>query len=239
MSLMKYSPNISHCSILTYTNTGLEWESGWGTRRALSCFSGRDLSPSFLWCQTNRSLAFSSRPPDHSELHSLEWSIIPQQAVMLSSQQRVRSQVQFRLCWALSLLARCIDQSLWWQSYLSEESLTWGRSLKCLFFSFFLNEMWHQHGGHRQANVIAMFEARTVPQWATEKQKYRRDAGTLWESGEEEEEEVCRPWSFWVLVLSLLSVLAVVMISSDMIQTHTSVQVKEEKREARGPLTQG
>lgn len=146
MSLMKYSPNISHCSILTYTNTGLEWESGRGTRRALSCFSGRDLSPSFLWCQTNRSLAFSSRPPDHSALHSLEWSIIPQQAAMLSSQQRVRSQVQFRLCWALSLLARCIDRSLWWQSYLSEESLTWGKSLKCLFFSFFLNEMWHQHG---------------------------------------------------------------------------------------------
>lgn len=111
---------------------------------------------------------------------------------MPSSQWRVRSQVQLGICWALGLLARCIDHSLSWQSYLSEESLTWGKSLK-RFLKRNVTPAW----GHRQADVIAMLEPGVVPQWDTETQKHRGDAGTLWETGEEEEEEeVCRSCSF-------------------------------------------
>lgn len=138
---------------------------------------------------------------DPSFLNRL-WCFLP------SGESGVMYNLKFVEPWAFLPIALTIA----WQSYPSKESLTWGKSLKC-FLKWNVTPAW----GHRQANVIARFEPGVVPQWDTEKQKYRRDSGTLWEAGEEEEEEVCRSCSFRVLILSLLSVLAPIMISSDMI----------------------
>lgn len=214
MSSVKYSLKnltLRHVNIYKYrAGMGIKL----GEPGELSYFSHRNLSLSSFMMSDQQVLrgasAFSSRPSDHctSQFGAI---IIFQQPVMFPSLWRVRSQVPFGICWALGLLVPSVDHSLWWQSYLGEQSLTLGQnskvffklkcdtgmvatdrlmSLPCLSFGLSLSEVQkNTSAGEIKTKTVLVSFSR----------------------------EVCRPAVFWAEILWLASVLPPITASADML----------------------
>lgn len=172
MSSVKYNLKIANCNILTYRNTGAEWESYWRRRPTLRCFPNRNLSSSIFydapragWPQISFilqtvvvviTLHLTVLGLNHS-------SAAPGIFIPMESQ---KSGAVWNME-ALGLLFTAPFPWLWCLFHLRKGSLTWGKTLKFLF----LIEKWHWCHCCWSANVIAKYAAWVFPWWKTREQK--------------------------------------------------------------------